>query len=395
MKTIIILHHVSSMGGGTNSMFDIAVMLKKTYNVVLCVPLGSKEIINKARELNLGVHEIVTPIPSLNVYSGMPGYFNRYFWSSIFRFRNSRKLINEIMRLKPNAVIFNTSVTALIAKKLPKNVKRICFVRETFVRSPFNSLIKINLENNFDGVAYIAKHEMNFINIRKPKQIIIPDCFVKQNTTKYDKAIIRQHYSIPSGKFCLLFMGGLNRIKGLDVLLKAAECLDDRFLVVIAGEINNNLLSYKNLLRHFYDYKNVRFFLAVKKRLNTLYHSGKILNLGYVDDISPLMSMCDTVVFPSTSAHQPRPCIEAGYFNRSCIISDYDATKEYFINKYNTLTFKPKNYKMLANKIEYLYCYPRINDFLAKNNKKMTLKKHDYSLVQKRINSFLCDIMEK
>ena len=390
-KTVLILHHVSTMGGGTKSLIDIAIMLKNKYRVILCVPSGSKEICNIAEKHNIEIYETKTPIPSLNLYSGMPGYFNRYFWTRLFRFRKNKELISEFLKFEPDAVIFNTSVTALIAKDLPLRVKKVCIVRETFICSPLNRIIKRNFEERFDGIAYIAQHEMDYINVKKPLQTVIPDCLEPDTISVYDKHTLRRHYGIPDDCFCSLFMGGISKIKGLDVLLKAAEKLGDNYKFIIAGEINDAVLTNKFLFSHF---RNILFRITVKKHLEKMEESGKIIRIGYVTDISPYMSICDTVVFPSTAAHQPRPCIEAGNYERSCVISDYDATKEYFIDGYNALTFKPGDSQDLADKLKYLASNPKQNAELAFNNKKMSQEKHNFTITQKKLYSFFERILD-
>lgn len=393
-KKVLILHQVSSMGGGTKSMIDVAIMLKNKYRVVLCVPSGSDGIRKIAEENQIEVYETKTPIPSLNLYSGMPGYFSRYFWTRLFRFRKNKELVSELMNFKPDAVIFNTSVTALIAKDLPLSVKKICIVRETFIDSLLNWIIKRNFEKRFDGIAYLAQHELDYIHVKRPLQIVIPDCLEPNTISVYDKYAVRKQYGISQNCFCVLFMGGLIQIKGLDVLLKAAEKLGDDYKFIVAGEVNDAVFSKKFLFSHFYHIRYIRFLISVKKRLEKMEKSGKVVRIGYVMDISPYMSICDTVIFPSTVAHQPRPCIEAGNYERSCIISDYDATREYFINGYNALTFKPRDPQDLADKIKYLASNPNKNAELAFNNKIMSQEKHNFAVAQKELCKFFETILD-
>lgn len=393
-KTVLILHHVSGLGGGTNSLIDMALMLKDKYRAIICVPDGSEEMCKLAEKFEIEAYEVKTPIPSFNLYSGMPGYFNRYFWSRILRFRKNKQLVAELMQLHPNAVFFNTSVTALIAKDLPQTVKKVCIVRETFIPSPLNRIIWNNFERRFDGVAYIAQHEMDYIHITRPLQIVVPDCLEPAAITIYDRAEMRREYGIPCDCFCALFMGGLDRIKGLDVMLKAAERLDESFKVIVAGKIDMRRFSWKFLVMHLYHFSLVRYLLSVRKRLKRLTKAGKVIQTGYILDIAPYMSMCDTVVFPSTAAHQPRPCIEAGNFERSCVLSDFDATKEFFKDGYNALTFQPGNDRDLAEKLRFLHENPEINVQLAANNRKMSRKKHDFAATQKKLAGFFETILE-
>ena len=395
MKTILIIHHVSALGGGTNSLIDMALMLKKKYRTIICVPSGSADIRKIAESQGIEVYETKTPIPSFNLYSGMPGFFNRYFWSRLFRFRNNKQLVKELLQFNPDAVFFNTSVPALIAKDLPKGIKKICIVRETFIKSPLNIVIKQNFEKRFDGLAFIAELEKKYLNANVPEQVIIPDCLKPKAYVELDKMEMRAKYEIPKNIFCSLFMGGMIKIKGLDVMLKATERLDNNYVTIVAGKIDKSVFRIKYILTHFHNISYVRFIIAVKNRLKKLEKEGKVIETGYVNDIAPYMAMCDTVVFPSTSAHQPRPCIEAGYFKRSCVISDYDATREYFQNDYNSVTFKPGNSKELAEKIMYLSMNPDLNKRLGENNHKMSVEKHNFEKTQEELKMFFERVLKE
>lgn len=394
MKKILLLHHVSSQGGGTKSLVDMAAMMAPKYNVVVCIPQGSSGTIKLLKEHAINYYEVKTPIPSLNVYSGFPGYMNRYFLSCAFRFRRNKELVNELLRLEPDAIFYNTSVTSLIAKDVPPGIMNVCIVRETFIKSPFTGIIKKNFEDKFQGVAYIAEHEKKFLNLHNPKQIVIPDCPELKTVTIYNKQTMRKKYNIQDNCFCSLFMGGLIRIKGLDVLLKAADELGDNFKFIVAGAVEKTIFSKKYILRHCLHISYMRFIISVKKRLKKMEADGKVYLTGFITDISPFMSICDTVIFPSTAPHQPRPCIEAGNYERSCVISDYEATYEYFINGYNALTFRPGDAHDLADKIKYLAANPDVNAKLALNNKKMSQEKHNFPATQKVLYDFFEQILE-
>lgn len=393
MEKILIVHHVPSQGGGTKSLIDMAIMLKEKYDVLICLPKGSKETIACAERYSIKCYETRTEIPSLNVYSGFPGYLNRYFISRLLRFRKNKEFVSELMELKPDAIFYNTIVTSLIAKDVPSGVKNVCIVRETFINSIFNKKFKRNFENKFSGVAYIAEHEKDFLQLQNPRQIVIPDCLEPKEVKRYGREEARNICNIPQEKFCVLFMGGLIQIKGLDVLLGAMERLNQDYVAIIAGNIDFGVLRTTYIVRHFYNFKYVRYLFRVKKKLKPLVDSGKIMLIGYIQDSAAHFESCDTVVFPSTSAHQPRPCIEAGEFHKSVILSDYEATKEYFQNGYNALTFMPGNAKQLAEKIQYLKNNPEENLKLGENNFLMSKQKHNYKVTQDRLNEFFDHIM--
>lgn len=394
MKKILILHHVSSQGGGTKSLVDMAVMLAPKYDVVVCIPKGSSRTIKLLKEHAINYYEVKTPIPSLNVYSGSPGYINRYFLSSAFRFRRNKELIDELLRLEPDAIFYNTSVTSLIAKDVPSRIMNVCIVRETFIKSPFTRIIKKNFEDKFQGVAYIAEHEKKFLNLNNPKQIVIPDCLDSQNGSLIDINKAKEMCGIPKEKYCLLFLGGTIQIKGLDVLLRAVDKLSDDYIAMVGGEVNQSILNAGYIIRHFYRVAYVRYLIDVKRLLHKLENEKKIILIGYTREIEKYMSATDVVVFPSTKAHQPRPCIEAGFFHKPVILSDYKATAEYFEDHYNALTFKPKSAKDLERKIVLLREDRRLGGYLGDNNYKMSVQKHDFRKTQEKLKDFFDKILQ-
>lgn len=388
MKKIIILHHVSAQGGGTKSLLDMAVMLQKNYEVVICLPKGSKETIAYAQKYGITCYEVKTPIPSLNIYSGFPGYLNRYFLSRLMRFRYNKKLVEELMGLKPDAIFFNTVVTTPIAKDIPDTVKNVCIVRETFRKSIFNRIYKKVLEKKFAGVAYIAKHEKSVINLTRPIQTVVPDCLEPREVQQYSMEEARSVCNLPQNKFCVLFMGGMVQIKGLDILLKAMQRMDENYVAVVGGTVAPDILKISYIMKHFYNIGYAKYLLCVRKLLPRMVKDGKIVLAGYVQDVAPYFSACDTVVFPSTSAHQPRPGIEAGVFHKSVVLSDYKATKEYFLDGYNAVVFAPGNGRQLAEKIRYLREHPGENERLAENNYKASEQKHNYKATQDKLKRF-------
>lgn len=381
------------MGGGTKSFFDLGNMLKDRYDVIMCIPCGSDEIVNAAHEFNLKTYEVRTPIPSLNVYSGMTGYTSRYFVSRLFRFTKSKVLAEELESLKPDCIIFNTSVTAPLAHYINDSIKKICIVRETFIKSIFSPYIRKNFQKNFDGIGYIADHEKKFLKLKNVRQIIVPDSLSENKINFVDITTAKQHLNIDVSTFCVLFMGGLIEIKGLDVLLDSIEFLKGDFTFIIAGYIDRKIISRKYIWRHWYHLKYSSYLNRVRRKLKILENSGKLIITGYVTDISPYMLACDTVVFPSTAAHQPRPCIEAGIYKKSVVISDYEATREYFIDGYNALTFTPGSARQLANKLQKLKDDEELNRKLGINNEKMSLEFHNYKKIQEQLNNFIDDVI--
>ena len=119
-------------------MFNyIAYMLKKDFDVLLCLPKGSYETVKFASKYNISCHEMQCQIPALNVFSGGPKVLSKNFISGIIPFIGINKFVKELLDLEPDVVVFNSIVTSIIASRIPGDIKKICFIRETFIHSPF------------------------------------------------------------------------------------------------------------------------------------------------------------------------------------------------------------------------------------------------------------------
>ena len=394
-KRIILLHHVPDQGGGTKSLIDIALMLREEYDVVLCLPRGSYTTIQYAAEYGITCHELRTPIPTCNIFSGSPGLLSRNFIKGIINFRKINALVDELIDLKPDVLILNSFVTSLIARKIPNTVGVICFIRETLVWSPLMGFFRRTFENHIDGVAYIAEHEKEFFNLEKPLQVVIPDTLEPKSVEFFPKDEARSLSGLEQERYYALYMGGSARIKGFDTILQASSLLPQSACVLLLGDISTNRFTNKNIILHLYNPGYVRYLLRAKKYMSILKDDPRIQLLGYRSDISVLMCASDVIVFPSSKAHQPRPCIEAGVYGKPVILSDFEATKEFFIEGYNALVFKPNDGADLADKITMLMHDSELSDELGDHNQLMSAHRHDFYSIQRDTLNFIKDIVRK
>lgn len=393
-KRIILLHHVPEQGGGTKSLIDIAVMLQDEYDVVLCLPKGSGTTVNYASQFGIVCTELKTPIPTINAFSGGPSIISRAFIRGLLNYRKVDSLVEELMSLNPDVIIMNSLVTSIIAKKIPPSVKIICFIRETLIRSPFTVLLRSIFNKHIDGVAYIAEHEKRVFNLKNPLQVIIPDVVKPDTVKQYGKSEARVCCKLDQDRFYVLYMGGSAKLKGFDTILSAATNMDSRACVLILGNIDTGRFTIKNAIMHLHNPGYVGFLLRVKKNLKRLENDPRICMLGYRSDISALMCASDVIVFPSSKPHQPRPCIEAGIYGKPVILSDFEATREYFMDGYNALVFSPNDGADLAEKITMLMHDPALSDELGEHNRLMSAAKHDYYSIQGKTLGFIKEIVQ-
>lgn len=391
MKTVVIVHHTGEWGGGTKSLIDLCEMLRYDYNVIVCIPRGYPEFAKKVEENGCKISELSSTVPFVNIYSGSPPLLSVVTLRSIKSLKYIKKVGDEILSLEPDIVIFNTLVTAITARYISRYIKVMCIDRETLVNKCSIILYRKLLDSYLNAITFLAEYEKEKINLKKTKAFLFPDCVRLDALVDNNKDKARKHLGIPNDKFVILFMGGLAKIKGPDVIFHALDELDDSFLLVLAGSVDERKISGKQLL-HDIKYPSIYLFkMKLRKYYYRLKGTTKLYEVGLRDNIDEVIVASDIIVFPSTSVHQPRPCIEAGAYNKPVVISDFAETREYFKEGYNALTFTPKDANALLLSLQYAYNHKTEMKDLGDNNRHMTETKHDYYQCKRNI----CSIIER
>lgn len=381
---ICIIQHTELMGGAFRSLLDLAEMLAKEYDVTVCIPEGAEMIAKSLDSHKLKHYSIKSIIPKWLYFSGGSRIISKHSLKLIksLRKNNINKYVEEIQSLNPDIVFFNSMVSAIAAPFFDCRITKIGFVRETFNRTLFDRIYKKIFDNSLDGMCYIARSELDYLNLSIPCEVI-PDCLNPTDDEYCSKEEACQRLNIDSSKFNILYVGGMQLIKGPQVLFRAAKQLTFDYTILYAGGINKSQLN--NVNKYRFRRRSYKFLNEFKALYYELKHKGVLKDFGVVSNgMRDLFCACDVVVFPSVFPHQPRPCIEAGSFSKPVILSDYDITKEYFMNNDNALTFKPGNSDELSSRISYLKYHPDIAEKIGRSNYKATNVLHNY-----------CDISEK
>lgn len=381
-KTICIIHHATMQGGGSRSLIDLANMLNEQYRVIVCVPYSSSDMKSDIINQNLEIFEFKTKIPTLMSFSGGPPLISKSIVKTLLALRKAKAFCAEIESLKPDAVFYNSIVSIICAPYFNRRIKQFAIVRETLKNKITLRVYRHLLEQYFAGCCFIAGTEIKKLRLKKTPTLVVADSLPNVKREEYEDKSTQLNCR-------LLFLGGAQRIKGAEILLKALPFIKQKFTLTIAGGFPKADYRFTWYLRNI---TSLNYWVYLK-RLNALLAQRKmefdINYLGYCDDVTALIKESDILIFPSTYVHQPRPCIEAGYFGKAVILSDYEETKEYFIDGYNAVTFQPRNYQMLAEKIDMLVNDSEYRKMIGKNNQTMSFKYHSYEQIQKDFLNFM------
>lgn len=390
-QRVCVLHHTGDFGGGTKSFLDIVNMMKNKFEIIACIPCGADKLGKKILEFGVSLKYINIKFPVFPSYSGGNAIFSRTMFNEILNWKNIGKFCEEINSLKPDVVIFNSIVTIVSATKLNKSIRKICFVRETIVSGIAKKVFGSILNKYFTVACFLAKAEEKKFKLDNIKTVIIPDCVPESDIKVEESLTIRNKLNIKDDAFCVFYMGGDNLIKGPFVILEAMKQLGKDYTAFIAGDFSEVRVGIKDILKHMASVEYTCKKLRLRKAYRSIVDDGNIVFIGYKHNISDYMNAADVIVFPSVCVHQPRPCIEAGYYKKPVIISDYEETKEYFIDGYNALTFKPGDSKELANKIRLLRYDKELRERMGGNNYNESMGKHNFEAINRKLEEFLSE----
>jgi glycosyltransferase involved in cell wall biosynthesis len=188
------------------------------------------------------------------------------------------------------------------------------------------------------AVAILRKQD-----IRIPVKAI--SCGVDQEEffpeSNLERGVIRRHFHLALDRPVLLYVGRVDREKGLDYLVEAASLLPDlTFQVAIAG---------KGMYRD-----------SLMELVQELGIADRVTFPGYIDsdDLPLLLNSVDAFVMPSSAELQSIATLEAMSCGKPILAANARALPELVEDGVNGFLFNPQNAESLAAKIRLFLSMP-------------------------------------
>lgn len=385
---ILVFHHSGAIGGGGVSMLHILKIFKSSgYNIKVICPSEPKYMMEEIKKLGISAIAIFDKRWVYPHYNGeIYNEFDPRFLKKRKFIKNSYDTIKKIIdNENPDIIVLNSMTIAWMVNCIDKNIKTICFDRETL---PHNGqgkrcgMIK-NWLSKMTKTIYISEYDRLEAGAH-PNSCVICD---KVDMIKFENMIDRMQAKRALGldisKKHILFAGGMWDVKGSHIAIETMKYLDEYellFLQYTPSKQKHSIKStIKNILGLNYEAETLKKLEGVEDRVK-FFPAQK--------DMIPFYSACDIVIFPSILPHQARPVYEAGVAKRPVVISDFENTNEFAQDNINALTFKPGNAKELAG------CIKKLEDKklyykLSENGYKMCQKNHDLNNMDSEIKKML------
>lgn len=392
---ILVFHHSGAIGGGGVAMLNILKALKSPNREIKVIcPNEPMHMTNEITKLGIKVSSQFDKRWVYPHYNG--GYYSivdpRYQkgWSYIkSSFDTVRKLIEDE---NPDIVMLNTMTISWMVDCIDKNIKTICFDRETLAKHGKgirNNRIKRWLHAMTKSV-FLSQFDKKNAGSAHNSTVITDKVDMPRFDAIMERHEAREVLGLPADRRYILYVGGMWKLKGSHVALEAMHYLDEGYgLIFLQYTLGNRQMGTRDKL---------------KKLIGKDYEGDTLKLLGGIEDkvfffppqkdMVPFYSASDVVIFPSTQPHQAIPVYEAGASYRPVVISDFENTSEYAKDGVNALTFKPGDAKKLAE------CIKRLEDDmlyqeLSNNGRTMCEQEHNMKDLAGELQNLLNDIEDK
>lgn len=368
-KKILYIQHASSLGGSCKSLLYTMQNLDKTkYQPILALANKSQSVIDFYRatgfepilcpEITFWNHSTAAhrPLYKLSTWVDLI----KVIWS----WRSGQKKILELVNsVNPdlvhlNSVVLSASATALAQAKIPFvwHIREHPPVEFSSIRTNIIRRLMLSCPNE---IIFISEADRRaWVNNKRGE--IIPN-FI--NFNQFDRFLggkkIKKELGLSEGIPTILYVGGLNKIKGIFTLIKALFILKKQlpqfYCLMPGSEYNPPNYWQLNLARAILPL--VGSGTVGQRVIKNIVRSGLEKNCVRLpfeqneQNIAHLIAACDVLIFPAITPHFARPIIEASAMAKPVVASRLDGIEELVKDGETGILVEPNNPEALAKNI--------------------------------------------
>ena len=400
VKTILFIQHANNLGGSAISLFyTIEGLLtkpeSKKYRFILLLYRYNKEVHNLYEKLGI---EIIY-IEEFYTYEYSEAFYNKlYSINGLMRelqqiylcVRQHKKLKEVIKTINPDIVHINSSVlTPVILAVRELKIKIIWHIREA-APNPFIGLRKYL----FGKIFKIVSHSVFISNSNKKSWNASKNSTVIYNFIPPTLIDIKQHKDV----FAIIFLGGVAKIKGGQVLLKSllnginkGYKIEQTVVYYLGGVYSEPDSKIYRFFKKINDFKpsqsilpNSLLVTSLIRRINEKKSNIKIIPLAFQKNIIPYLEKSHVLCFPAIRPHFSRPILEAGFASIPVIANSIEGMDEQILQNKTGFIIDFNDSKSLFSILSKLQD-EKINKRMGSNNLTFTKEKYGY---QNSLNSF-------
>ena len=362
-KRILILHHGTGLGGGLIALLGLIDDLKKQHDVdVFCIFDGEAVDYIKKK--------------GVNVYFPQARFFQKYNLfihsaASYASFLSSIKSVYYFFLFLLNSIFFASRELSKFNGKYDILYLNSLFITDwlPFAKKYFSKVVVHVREPLYNGVIGIRKYLIRFL-LKKYADLII--CVSEDNKNRinipsksvrvYDPVVNsdRGNSSLQLPKDDLkyfVYVGGSQRIKGFEQLVKSLDFLDENVRIYFLGNTyelveDSNKINFK--IRSLFSPYLRKVLPTIKKKI---YESKNIIFIGKTNDVFDYYGKALAILCPFSKPHACLPILESYSIGKPVIVSNVEGMEELYNKKFAKM-FENNDYKDFAVKINELSKLP-------------------------------------
>lgn len=354
-KKIVFIHHGRVMGGAPRSLKNTILGLEKNgcSNIkVLFAYDEMKQFISSGTNVSIGdIYSPLLIIGRLLVGLSSVTNFKALLLASIELFLLPKILLsqyNVLSKERPDILHLNSSILflpAIVARFL--KIPIVWHVREVVIGSKYNlrrMVVGWFIRKMADKVICISEVEAKHLGADTYSNVSVVYNFIDFkdfDAGKYNLLEERRKYGVDESGSVVVSLGGVSFRKGTVEIIKAAQLLPD-ITFLVAGQfpkLSEITTIRRIIIARVHHIEDVLINLKLKslyswyyaERVAFLYGSNSNKNLtftGVLDDVVPLLAICDILIFAGCTPHFPRPIYEAWIMNKPVVAFRIEGVNE-------------------------------------------------------------------
>jgi glycosyltransferase involved in cell wall biosynthesis len=380
---ILFVHHGSVIGGAPVSLYNLMQGLKAQHpGIAMKVLCANQSMVPFFREIK-GVEVGKIYNPCLILGRTLIGY------SKLTSVKTWALILKELLILpysifcqlrslktaKPDIVHLNSSIlfTTAVAAKLLR-LPLVWHVREVVLGGNYNIRRKMYgwfIRKMSSRVIAISPLEAQHLGKDRHGKVAVIYNSVDFSIFDFKRFIPSEEKAklgVPGDKKLVLSLGGGSFRKGTAELLESSLHMEDNVKIAVAGtglEEKTLHAGHAIFFKTCLDFEDVLIRKKIKKYLSWFYEKRlqqayqrcdkeKIIILGPIKDIAPVVAAADVLVFAGTTPHFPRPIYEAWTMKKAVVVFDMKGVSENVEDGVDGLIVRDKSPRGLANAIRQI-----------------------------------------
>lgn len=363
MKVVHILHELKF--SGAEIMYVDAAPLFQTKGVELMVVANAPELGEFAPYFERAGYRVFhKPIPSLRNYASRIIYYLRFI-----KFIKAENI--DVVHTHTHSSMWGMALCARLAGK-----KSIFTFHNVFKSSWYSNfyhrLLRWSAKNILKSKFQTIGNSVydNELNVYCNKTIKIDNWYGSNRlypAQKDEKIQVRKELDISDDTLVLISIGGCSHVKRHYEIIKALPLIIQEIPKVLylhlgSGETET---EEKELAKELSLTENIRFY-------------------GNQQDVRKFLIVSDIYLMPSTNEGMPITTIETMGCKIPTILYDVPGLRDFNNNGENSILI-PEDYKVLAERVIYLYNYPEERARIANNAKKMVDENYNMKINASKI----------